>query len=843
MRALSSAIHSVQLTRLVPALLSLLFLTAAPALSAASPSLHRQFSGIYPHLAFSNGDAECGTGAVVPWAGRLWVITYPPHRPNDSDDRLYEITPDLNLIIRPESVGGTHAARMIHRESGQLFIGPYAIDADRRVRVIPPDVMPGRLTGIARHLSDPARKLYYATMEEGFYEVDAQTLAVTPLYPDAHSTSDTAGALLPGYHGKGLFTAQERLVYANNGEHSPLARRRPDIPSGCLAQWDDTTWTVVRRNQFTEVTGPEGIEPGPASATSPLWSIGWDHRSLILMLLDDGQWSAFRLPKASHAYDGAHGWNTEWPRIRDIGERDLLMTMHGSFWRFPRTFSRKNTAGLSPRSTYLKVIGDFCRWQDRLVFGCDDAARSEFLNRRPAKGEVAGPAVSQSNLWFVPPERLDSFGPALGRGAVWLDEAVPAAASSDPMLVAGFDRRAVHLAHTADHSVRFTLEADRTGRGEWTPLRTVTVPPFGYRWEDLSADQDVQWVRVRTDRDCARATAFFTLSDRDSRRPGDAAPLFDGIARPEDTNWSGGILRAGGTDPKALALAAVRVTAPPSGASSRSAPAADSAPSTAPLYYEMGSDLRLRRFESTTAGAWLQKHAAVPAGVLRHDAASVIVEEGGRRYRLPRGCEAFDGGSPVALRVAREVTTERDLFNAHGIFYELPAENAGGMAKVRPITTHNRLITDYCSWRGLLVMTGITAEATAAETNAHILRSDDGLCAVWAGAVDDLWRFGKPAGRGGPWKETPVRAQEPSDPYLLTGFDRRTLTLSHDHPSTVTIRVEADLTGDGHWHLYRAFDVPAGGDLTHTFPEAWSAAWLRTTADTSCRATAWLEYE
>ena len=61
--------------------------------------------------------------------------------------------------------------------------------------------------------------------------------------------------------------------------------------------------------------------------------------------------------------------------------------------------------------------------------------------------------------------------------------------------------------------------------------------------------------------------------------------------------------------------------------------------------------------------------------------------------------------APGALgpeRVDREVCTERDLFNCHGTFYELPAENAGGFAKVRPVTTHNRRVHDYCSYRGLL---------------------------------------------------------------------------------------------------------------------------------------------
>ena len=97
-----------------------------------------------------NDEAECGTGAVVPWAHRLWVLTYAPHKPQGSTDKLYEITPDLEQIIRPESIGGTPANRMIHRESQQLFIGPYAIGADRTVRAISYERMFGRPTGLAR---------------------------------------------------------------------------------------------------------------------------------------------------------------------------------------------------------------------------------------------------------------------------------------------------------------------------------------------------------------------------------------------------------------------------------------------------------------------------------------------------------------------------------------------------------------------------------------------------------------------------------------------------------------------------------------------------------------------
>ena len=77
-------------------------------------------SGVYPHLAVFNSvvkddgqtygsGGECGIGAVVPWAGKLWMITYSPHCPTGSTDKLYAVDEQLNLEIRPESIGGTPA--------------------------------------------------------------------------------------------------------------------------------------------------------------------------------------------------------------------------------------------------------------------------------------------------------------------------------------------------------------------------------------------------------------------------------------------------------------------------------------------------------------------------------------------------------------------------------------------------------------------------------------------------------------------------------------------------------------------------------------------------------------
>lgn len=791
-------------------------------------------SGIYPSLTMYNEHAECGVGAVVPWAGKLWAVTYAPHQPNGSTDKLYAISPDLTQHPFAGSVGGTPANRFIHDESQQLFIGPYAIDRAGEVRVIPPQAMPGRLTGAARHLTDPKNKIYIATMEEGLYEVDVATLDATPLYADdqgqIHAKKNDAAeapianvANLPGYHGKGLFSGQGRVVYANNGEPGRDALSQPHIPAGVLAEWDGRAddWRVVRRNQFTEVSGPGGIHGNACPETDPLWAVGWDHRSLLLNVLHDGKWSTYRLPKGSHSYDGAHGWNTEWPRIRDVGEGDLLMTMHGVLWRFPRTFAPGASAGIAPRSAYLKVVGDFCRWQDRVVFGCDDSAASEFLNTRRAKGKLAGPGESQSNLWFVAPQQLDRLGPAIGRGAVWIDDDLAAGVPSDPFLIAGFDRRGIHLAHNTDAEVAFTLQIDRRGDGQWQDLTTETLPTHGYRWIDLNAvtDSDGVWLRIVPQQACQQATAFFQLAQADDRSA-EPDPMFAALpaagrqALPPQRLWVHGAER------RKLGVAV-----------------ADSHD-----YYELDAALDLQRVDNHELAAQVEQNAPLVGDVFSVDAASVIyVDDDGRRWRLPKGDLAFDDPEILnSARIDREVVTERDLFNCHGTFYELPAANAGGFAKIRPIATHNKQIADYCSYRGLLVLAGASPDAPPSE---HVVRSSDNRVALWVGMIDDLWRLGKPRGVGGPWSTTPVEPHQPSDSYLMTGYDRKSFTLRHDADEPVEFTLEIDPTGAGDWQVWKRYTVSPNNSETDRFPRALNAYWLRTTVDKKCRASAQFTYD
>lgn len=737
--------------------IALCFLVAIFTLNVVA---YQSFSGVYPHLAMTNNEDECGTGAVVPWAGRLWVITYGPHMPVGSSDKLYEIDESLNKTIRTESVGGTPANRIIHRETNKLLIGPYIINAQRDVTVLPPWIMPGRLTGAARHLVEPDRKVYVATMETGLYEVDMVSGEVTTLIRENGKNDaaierccrDRGGKMpsgwqeapktvIPGYHSKGLCSGFGKVFVSNNGEDSDEARRNPFTTSGVLADWsrigDD--WRLIRRNQFTEIATKDGIYGNEHPEENPIWALGWDARSVILGVNEDNVWRYYRLPKASHSYDGAHGWNTEWPRIREIGEGDdFLATMHGTFWRFPSSFSSAKASGIRPRSTYLKVIGDFCRWGERIVFGCDDHAKSEFLNTRALKGKNPSPRPSESNLWFVEPLALDNFGPCEGKGAVWVNDKVSQNETSDAFLFAGYERKWLWV------NAPVKLEFDLKGTGKWS--EGPALQPGGHR---LSGYDMAEWVRLRALADCASMTAVFHYGAKGRRNTGNAS---------------------------------FQTAAP---IASRQ------------IFGNNFPDL---------------------GAVVSEDAASIIIMDKGTKWRFPRrrrGVQAMRG------RVCREVSTERDLLKIGEIFYELPADNAGGIRFVHPIAATARQIDDFDTWKGILV-----------------LKEGDKF---FAGVADDLWRLGELSGIGGPWHKTFVKANAPSDPYLMNGFTGyKSLEVTSDKSTEFTL--EADVTGNGVWMEAMKFSVEANKMHTIVLPEDFAAYWVRIRAADDCIASALFTY-
>jgi hypothetical protein len=210
-----------------------------------------------------------------------------------------------------------------------------------------------------------------------------------------------------------------------------------------------------------------------------------------------------------------------------------------------------------------------------------------------------------------------------------------------------------------------------------------------------------------------------------------------------------------------------------------------------------------------------------------------------RTYRLPKASHTHDHKWQTEWPRIRSVEHERFLMDLHGMFYELsPWAYNNRVWGIKPISQHLWVHGDFCSWKGMLVL-GSDNASVDAEENTLCAEPQSGL---WFGKTDDLWKLGKPAGWGGPWWKTPVKAGEPSDPYLMTGFDKKCLHLFHEEKSTVKFDVELDALGDGGFKRYATFDAGSGEAVQHAFPAGLSAHWIRIVPRGDALATAHLHY-
>jgi hypothetical protein len=202
-----------------------------------------------------------------------------------------------------------------------------------------------------------------------------------------------------------------------------------------------------------------------------------------------------------------------------------------------------------------------------------------------------------------------------------------------------------------------------------------------------------------------------------------------------------------------------------------------------------------------------------------------------RRYRLPKASHAMEHAWQTEWMRIREVETEHFLVDIQGMFYELqPIPFEGALWGMKPVCQHLRIIPDYCAFRGLLALAGNQTTPNR-DNNPLGGQPQSGL---WFGKTDDLWSWGKPQGWGGPWRKSRVKGNVPSDPFLMTGFDRKVLHLKSDKPCSWLI--EIDFLGNGTWEIYEHLNVP--GYKYHVFPEGFSAHWVRLTPSADCTATA-----
>ena len=432
---------------------------------------------------------ECGIGALMPWADRLWAVSYVSHkRGTGVGTGLYEIDDDFVLTKRPESCVGTYTNRLVHYPSNQLIIGPHVIDAERNIRTV--DALADiRLCSTMTHLDDPDHKVYMFGMEGELFEMDVRSLEVRQLF----DLVKVMKVSRPRYiHFKAAHSAFGKVVVAGNCYDEADFLGQAD--DGRLAEWDGQRWTILDRRPYVEVTGRGEF------AARTMFAMGWDRASAILNVYTDAnqRWTTYRLPKASPNYD--HFWQNEWPRIRETEHERLLMDCHGMFYELSPWAYGGRVWGVRPISTHLWVLGDFCSGRGLLVMGADNASPAGDHNR--LCGEP------QSGLWFGKTDDLWSFGKPVGWGGPWWTQPVKGNEPSDPYLMTGFDNKCLHLSHDAAEPVEFGVEVDFLGDGSWQTYEALRVPARGYRHHEFPVGFSAHWVRIVASRDCT-ASAYF----------------------------------------------------------------------------------------------------------------------------------------------------------------------------------------------------------------------------------------------------------------------------------------------------------------------------------------------
>ncbi len=444
-------------------------------------------SGVVPHLtpkAEHTPRSESGIGALMPWANRLWFVTYVSHKKGTgAGTGLFFIDDTFTLHKHPESVIGTYANRLIHPPTNLCVLGPHLIDPDGKVTTIKA-IQDHRLTATMMHPEDPQNKLLFLTMEGLLLEVDLQTLSAKTLFDLTKELRLPAGSA----HFKGGYTAHGRVFVANNtyDEREFTGKRA----AGRLAEWDGKQWRIVDTNPFVEVTGRQSL-------SDAVYALGWDKASALLKVFVNGQWHTYRLPKATHAFD--HTWLTEWWRIREVETERWLMNCHGLFYEMPAILYGGKFLTLRPICTHLRVVPDFCSWNGLLVLAG---------NQVSPVGNLWNVGQPQSGLWFGKTDDLWQFGKPKGFGGVWWETPVTAGQPSDPFLMTGFDRKCLHLFHRADATVEFIVEVDFLGDGTWQVYDAFAVPAGKYVHHEFPDGYSAHWVRVTATKDCV-ATAYF----------------------------------------------------------------------------------------------------------------------------------------------------------------------------------------------------------------------------------------------------------------------------------------------------------------------------------------------
>lgn len=475
--------------------------------------------GVFPSLTLTAESgpsrSECGVGAMMAWADRLWAISYLSVPNAGNGTGLYSIDSNFALT-KVANHSSVYANRLLIPGMNSIVIGPYVIDVLGNVRVLE-QLLSVRIGGMAEHLVSPATMVYMLGMDGPLWECDLVALSCVQLF-DLVTALNIPASQGEQPHFKAAHSMAGLLWVASNTfeENDAVGLQT----GGRLATWDGnmtSNWTILEETAFAEVTGRHNFGQG-------VFALGWDDASVILKVVDNGgdevayddKVQTYRLPKASHAYD--HLWTTEWPRIREVETERYLMDMHGMFYELSPLVWGGAVWGVRPISQHLRMVPDFASYRGFLVLGGNQV--SSIFDNNWVTGQ------SQAGFWLGATDDLWKFGKPQGWGGPWLTDDVAPFTPSDPYLMTGFDKKALHLraenVDAAGAGVRVTIQVDFTGNAghlgakgftmPWSDFDVVTLTAAKpYSYYDFPAGFSAHWVRFVTDAQC-NCTAWLTYT-------------------------------------------------------------------------------------------------------------------------------------------------------------------------------------------------------------------------------------------------------------------------------------------------------------------------------------------
>jgi hypothetical protein len=159
------------------------------------------------------------------------------------------------------------------------------------------------------------------------------------------------------------------------------------------------------------------------------------------------------------------------------------------------------------------------------------------------------------------------------------------------------------------------------GDGQWKSWRDVSLKADeATQWVEIPATVAGPWIRAKADRDVAKASVTFQYAAQDGRIV-ERGALFQGLSKAGEATSQGAFLLTRGANLRTLSVLSANVTVDQT---------------TLGDAYELSADLKLTKLADQNVAAYVEKNTPIPQGIITADEASVIFEESGVRWRLPR---------------------------------------------------------------------------------------------------------------------------------------------------------------------------------------------------------------